>query len=149
MNGNQPRRGGAILICVLVCMGIVSTITLLAVRTSLQVRRQMRQEVQLEQTRWLLDAGLARGLQRLRDRPDYQGETWNVAPALSTYAEATVQIAILTDEPDQASASTTERRLQVTATIGAADGLAAPSPGSTSRTDSIFIPPLSSSSDNG
>lgn len=149
MKGNPHHRSAAILVCVLVCMGIVSTITLLAVRTSLQVRRQMRQEVQLEQARWLLDAGLARGLQQLRQRADYQGETWDVAPALTSYGQATVQIAIEADGPGQASSDTTRRRLQVTATINAADGLAAPSPGSTSRTDSIFIPALSSSSDNG
>ncbi|WP_068134309.1 hypothetical protein [Roseimaritima ulvae] len=126
-------------------MGIVTTIALVAVRSSLQVRRQMRQEVQLEQTRWLLDAGLARGTQQLREAADYQGETWQVTPALAGYPQATVKIEIIDDDstPDDS------RRLHVTAQLGPSAPSSAASVGSTRRSDSIIIPPLPSSSDNG
>ncbi len=151
---SSDQRVGAVLVCVLVCMGIATTIGLVAVRSSLQVRRQLRQELQLEQTRWLLDAGIARGLQQLNRRPDYQGETWEVSPALPTDMHATIEIKVLT-EPTAGPATDGQptdqplRRLQVKAAIGTADGLAVPAPGFTSRTDSILLPALSSSSDNG
>lgn len=139
------KRSGAILVCVLVCMGIATTIGLVAVRSSLQARRQMRQEVQLEQTRWLLDAGLARGLQQLRQSPAYQGETWNVAPALQSYPDAVVNIEVLADS----SAPDGPARLQVTAVLGHSDPLSAAPAGATRRSDSIVLPTLPSSPDNG
>ena len=52
------KRSGTILIVVLVCLAVVSTILFGAVKASLRNRGQIRTEVQMEQTYWLLDAGI-------------------------------------------------------------------------------------------
>jgi len=53
------NRNGSILIAVLVCLGLIATLMFSAVRISLQQRRQLERELQMEQTLWLADAGLA------------------------------------------------------------------------------------------
>ena len=109
----KSRSRGSILICVLVCLGIAASIMLVSVRSSLRVRRQMRNETQLEQTRWLLEAGVKRGASRLREDPAYRGETWQVVPALTAYRDATVEIKVTRDAVSDEQAS-----LSVSARIG-------------------------------
>lgn len=65
LNRNRPRkngRSGAILIAVLVVLGVVSAMLLAAVTASVKQRRQLRQELQLEQTRWVVDAGVRKAI---------------------------------------------------------------------------------------
>lgn len=108
----RSSRSGALLVCVLVCLGIATTIVMLSVRSSLQARRQMQHELQLEQTRWLLDAGISRAASQLRQQTDYQGETWQVKPALSSYPEASIAISVNTDGiPSQKKSVTVTARL--------------------------------------
>jgi hypothetical protein len=109
----KSRSSGSILICVLVCLGIATSIMMVSVRSSLRVRRQMRNETQLEQTRWLLEAGVRRGVNRLREDPGYRGETWQVVPALTAYRDATVEIKVTRD-----GASDERARMRVSARIG-------------------------------
>jgi hypothetical protein len=111
-------RRGSILVCVLVCLGIASAIVIVSVRSSLQARRQMRQELQLEQTRWLLEAGLVHAVTQLRNQPTYQGETWQVSPPLPAYPHATVDISVATD-----GAVTDKVRMTVTAKLRGPDAL--------------------------
>ena len=71
----SANRNGNLLIVALVSLAIATSLMFGALRTGLQARRQMRQQFQLEQTRWLLDAGVRHAHQMLRDDPDYDGET--------------------------------------------------------------------------
>jgi hypothetical protein len=109
----KTRSSGSILICVLVCLGISASIMMVSVRSSLRVRRQMRIETQLEQTRWLLEAGMRRGASRFREDPGYQGETWKVVPALASYRDATVEIKVTRN-----GVSGEQARMNVSARIG-------------------------------
>ena len=99
MSRNAPQsRNASILVCVIVCIGIATAIVSISARSSLRVRRQVRHEIQLEQTRWLVDSGVRRALAQLRQDPDYEGETWQVTPVLQGYENATVEIVSLADD---------------------------------------------------
>jgi len=114
---SSSKRRGAVLVAVLVCMGFATIVLLGAVQTSLHQRRQVRQELQMEQTRWLLDAGLSTAIARLQANPGYDGETLTVTPALNKYSQGTIEISLIRDDvPDQRVG------LRVTARLGNADG---------------------------
>lgn len=102
--GPRGHRGGIVLVCVLVCMGIASTIVLASVQSSLTARRQMRTEIQLEQTRWLLEAGVVRAVQNARADSDYQGETWQVDDAVDEFERARIEITVRRGEPSAETA---------------------------------------------
>ena len=96
-----PRRG-AVLIAVLVCLAIVMMLMLGAVQISVRQQRQVRQHLQLEQTRWLLDAGISRAISQLQSQPEYRGETLSVTSGRMKELPATVEIAITaTEKVDQ------------------------------------------------
>lgn len=88
------RSRGAVLICVLVCVGIVSTIMLTSLASALRVRRQTRSDLQLEQTIWLAEAAIIRGLVEAESRNDYRGEIWRVDGAFANYAVAEAEISV-------------------------------------------------------
>ena len=114
---NQPERsrGGVVLIAVLVCMGIVMTLLLGAVQTSLHCRRQMRNEAQLEQTRWLVDAGIQKAIASLEQHPDYAGERITVTPEVGKHAAVVViKVKPIKDSSSQVS-------INVTAELGDAE----------------------------
>ena len=95
----RSGRQGSLLVCVLVCMGIALSIMLTSVHASLRERRQVARELQMEQTRWLVDAGLTHGTMRLRDDSGYTGETWEVAPVILEDQLATIEISVT--KPDR------------------------------------------------
>ena len=108
----KNQRRGAILIAVLVCLGIATTIVLGAVQTGMRQHRQVRRELQVEQTRWLLDAGIERAVTTFLAQPEsYQGETLTIMPALRKYPEATIEISRIQfdRQPDQAAFRVTAR----------------------------------------
>lgn len=74
---HRIERSGTVLLVVLVCMVVTTSIVLGAVQSSLRHRRQLRQDIQMEQTRWLLDAGIGRAISQLERDADYDGETIN------------------------------------------------------------------------
>lgn len=113
MNQRFRTRRGAVLIVVLVCMGVAMTIVLGVVQISLRQRRQLRQDLQMEQTKWLMDAGIGQAIARLKAQPDYDGETMSVAPAIKKYANATIEISVnRIDQP------TDQVRVRITAQLG-------------------------------
>ena len=67
-SGRSPTRKGSVLIVVLVCLSFAATVLFGALRTSLQQRRQLRNEHDLVQTEWLLDAGVQVGHRKLEQR---------------------------------------------------------------------------------
>ena len=66
---NRPKhRSGVITIAMLVCFGVVALILLAVVKHSLSERRQLKRELQMQQTQNLADAGVAmaiRGLEKI------------------------------------------------------------------------------------
>ena len=75
VHGNSPRSA-ALLICVLVCLLVASSIVMATTHTALRERRNVRIEHQMLQTQLLLDAGILRAAAQLRSSPRYEGETW-------------------------------------------------------------------------
>lgn len=62
------NRSGVITIAMLVCFGVVALILLAVVKHSLSERRQLKRELQMQQTQNLADAGVAmaiRGLEKI------------------------------------------------------------------------------------
>ena len=121
MKSSRSTRSGAILLCVLACLGVATAIVMVSIQSSLRTRRQIRQELQLEQTRSLLDAGVAYAKSRLSADPEYEGESWQVDPGFGPYAEATVEIAISADD-----VPANQLRLQVTAQLKTDEPLSKP-----------------------
>jgi type II secretory pathway component PulK len=56
------KRRGIALIAVLACSAVAVSLVLLSVEVSLRQRRQLRNELQLEQTRWVLDAAIRKSI---------------------------------------------------------------------------------------
>ncbi len=110
------QRRGAILVAVLVCLGIATTIVLGAVQSSIRQHRQVRQELQLEQTRWLLDAGIERAIAGFQAQPEsYAGESLTITPGLKKFDRATIEISVMEND-----AITERARLRVTARLAGA-----------------------------
>lgn len=70
----KPARSGTSLLAVLVCLIAVSVIVVGALTQSLKLHRQSRQDRILEQTRWVLDAGISRAVAALNVDRKYPGE---------------------------------------------------------------------------
>ncbi len=106
------QRSGTILICVMTCMLVATTTVAFAVRGALRQRRELRSELQLRQTEWLLDAGVKLAVRRLTESRDYQGETWQPQRLDDQFHAAQVEIKI-------AAQTDSDRHLvTVTAAIG-------------------------------
>ena len=108
----RSGRQGSLLVCVLVCMGIALSIMLTSVHASLRERRQVARELQMEQTRWLADAGLTRGIMKLTQDAGYTGETWEVTPVIREDQLAVIEISVTKSDDDNGSV-----RLSASATI--------------------------------
>ena len=108
-NRRAKTRAGTLLVIVLVCLGVGTTIALTMLSSSLRARRQMRTEVQLEQTLWLLDAGKHRAAAQLGLQPDYAGETWSVRPSPVKRADATISIEVDRTAEKQAAVTVVAR----------------------------------------
>lgn len=74
LRSNKLRRGHLIF-AVLVCLSVISLILIGALTHGLRLHRQIRNERMLEQTRWVLDAGISRAIIALDNDPNYSGET--------------------------------------------------------------------------
>ncbi len=116
MKRRPGTRRGAVLIAVLVCMGVAVTIVLGVVQASLRERRQLRQELQMEQTKWLMDAGLGHAIAQLNAQPDYAGETMMVAPEIAKFAIAKLEVSV-----NRIDIPTNQIRVTVTSQLGDRD----------------------------
>jgi len=93
-NPQHPSRHGTLIICVLVCMGITTTVMSLSIAGAVRSHRSIKKTQQLRQTDYLLDAGVLRSAQRLRQSIDYRGETWKPSSRNLTYLNPTVVISV-------------------------------------------------------
>ena len=92
------RRSGSLLFCVLACLASVAALVGLLARDATAMRREAKLRFQRMQTERLLDAGILRAAIRLRDDPDYAGETWQPeltpTPGAADFRAANVSIDI-------------------------------------------------------
>ena len=86
------RRGYAVVL-VLACCSVAVALVMLSLRTSLKQRRQLRNEHQLEQTRWVLDAAIRKSI---ADPPGESSEG-PLKPKLEKFDMVLVSV-----EPDEA-----------------------------------------------
>ena len=116
LKARTKQQRGAILVCVLTCMLVATTTVAFAVRGALRQRRELRSELQLRQTEWLLDAGVKLAVRRLAESREYQGETWQPQRLGDQFQSAQVTI-------ESAASTDSDRRLvTVTAAIGDVQG---------------------------
>lgn len=91
----KPKhRSGAVLICVLACLGIVIAMVMSTVQSSLRGRLAARQQKQLLQTEHLCEAGVKRAVQQFAKSNAYRGETWAPKSAIESFRWAIVEIKI-------------------------------------------------------
>ena len=90
-SSQRIQQRGTVLVAVLVCMVVATTILLGAVKFSLAQRRQVREEYKMEQAQWLLDAAINRGLSLIQKNSEYRGDAISLAPALTKYSIATIE----------------------------------------------------------
>lgn len=90
----SSSRNGSVLIVVLVCLSFAGTVLLGALRTSLQQRRQLRNEHDSVQTEWLLDAGVRLAIGQLQRDESYSGQTAKFEEGLRDGQVGVVEIVV-------------------------------------------------------
>ncbi len=108
----SKSRSGAVLICVLACLGIVITLVMTTVQSSLRGRREVRMQRQLIQTELLCEAGVQRAVRQFGKSKEYQGETWRPKLGNRSFENATIEIRIGPSQED-----TQSMRAEVVATL--------------------------------
>ena len=89
----MQQRRGAILIVAMVCLVLLSSLGLSAVKTAVRWHRQMLAEEALQQATLLVEAGRQRAAHQLSANNEYTGESWNISAAdLGGTAAASVRI---------------------------------------------------------
>lgn len=92
---HSDKRRGTVLVCTLACAVVVIGVGSASVKLALEHRRTARQRHQLQQTQWLLDAGIQRAQRKLQESgTDYQGELWTVPLPHMQGRSAEIEISI-------------------------------------------------------
>lgn len=82
---NRSTRNGTTIVICLVALTVTSIILLGLARASLKQRLQTRMERQLEQTYWVLDAGLGLAIERFASDPEQEDFQINLDGELEKY----------------------------------------------------------------
>ncbi len=85
-------RRGAVLVCVVACLAVVTTIVATSIQFTLRMRSEARLQRQRLQAEYLCEAGVMRAVKRLKDDSSYQGETWSPNIEPSRYHRGTIVI---------------------------------------------------------
>lgn len=80
MEGSRSKRRGAFMMVAVMCMVLSGVLLASLLQFVLNQRRQLGYETQGAQAGWLLEAGIERAAHRLKSKPEYQGEVWEVPP---------------------------------------------------------------------
>ncbi len=111
----QHPRSGVLIICVLVCIGIATSMMSLSTVGALRARRAMKQTHQLRQTEYLLDAGILRAATQLKNSDQYRGEQWE--PKIEQLRRLYPRVTISTQAGDERNVF----KVMVVATLGGED----------------------------
>ena len=90
-NSNQ-RHGAAALTVVIVCIGVIGALMFASLQTSLRQRRQLGRELQMEQTRWLAEAGIEHAKQLIQSGDEPESGSITVKPKLDGVETGQVEI---------------------------------------------------------
>ena len=83
LDSQRPvARRGTLVVCVLVCLLVASSMVVATTQSALRTRRECRTQQQLRQTELLLDAGIRRAIAQLNANEDYEDEEWT-PPSIS------------------------------------------------------------------
>lgn len=107
----QQRRG-SLVFAVLACLIVATVIVLGTVSVSSKFRRQMREELQLEQTSWLLDAGVRLAVEKIKLDANYRGQEITIESVSGDAGAGTINIVTWPEEGQSDSI-----RLKVTASL--------------------------------
>lgn len=119
---NASRRG-AVLICVLACILVSTTLAATTIHATLRSRREHKTLLQLRQTEYLLEAGVKRAISSFRKSREYTGETWHI-PTSVLGKPAAVTISVQPDEASYDDANNlpaTNHIVEIDASIGSQD----------------------------
>jgi hypothetical protein len=115
---HSTPRNGTLVVCVLVCLLVASTMATAITRSALRARRELRLGHQMRQTELFLDAGILRAAGKTQGSEEYQGEVWQPTTAIAHFEGALVEISVKADERQAGW-----RRVNVIASLGtASDG---------------------------
>ena len=105
--GRHARRGAVLIIVIAVFAVVMAPGAVWAKRIVFERARQRRVE-QRAQAEWLAEAGVRRAAARLSVDPQYDGETWSIAPReLNQRAGGQVEISVQPIPAEQSDNSTT------------------------------------------
>jgi hypothetical protein len=79
INRYAGERRGVVLAVALVVFLLCTAILCTLLQGVINHERQVRDHRQLDQARWLADAGIDRAIAQVRQSDRYRGETWNVS----------------------------------------------------------------------
>ena len=91
------KRHGLITVCVLICLIVTVSLALSMLRSTLRARRDVAIRLQVQQTDWLLDAGIQLANARLAESEAYAGETWRIGDAIVGYHAGRAVITVTRD----------------------------------------------------
>jgi type II secretory pathway pseudopilin PulG len=107
MNQRANRKAaGTVLICVMVCLGIVTALIATSTQFALRSRRETRVQRQLLQVDFLCEAGYLRAKSQLSQSPEYRGETWR--PQVPELGDVMIEIDIAIRPSDNGDAEVVE-----------------------------------------
>ncbi len=69
-------RSGWLLVAVLVCLLVVSSLAMGSVATAIRHHREVKLHQQLRQTEVLIDSGFRRSMNKVREDPSYNEDLW-------------------------------------------------------------------------
>ncbi len=96
------RRRGTLVVCVVVCLLVATSLAAATTHAALRWRRSLRMQHQMRQTEFLLDAGILRAANQLRRSIDYRGETWRPRASTVGFESPVVEISVTAGEDRQA-----------------------------------------------
>ena len=114
---SEPREG-LVLVCVIACLVVATSLVGLAVQASLRGRREARLQLQLRQTELLCEAGVMRAVNRIQNSASgYVGERWTPELNLENYHDAVVEIQIANKDQDTHQSNASAKNVTVIARL--------------------------------
>ena len=91
-NSKSNRSGAAALTVVIVSIGVIGALIFASLQTSLRQRRQLDRELQMEQTRWLAEAGLNHAMKLVESEDDLGSDPIVIKPEITGSNTSEVKI---------------------------------------------------------
>lgn len=104
LDRTSRKRSGLFVLVALTCLLIVSAIVVSMLQSAIRMRRQLHTQRDLCQTELLLHAGAERAASRLKNAPDFSGDTWELpAEAIAGHGSGRVTTQVTRSDSDATS----------------------------------------------